>query len=549
MGAARFLSGLGAGDGGHRAGHEVFQLERFHQVAVPHERAVGDLNVGHLAGDDLHLLDAFGQRLVGPEDGGVLLHGLLHLETQLGRGDRALGVAQTVEPRECLVDRGLRRVAVGRGRIDDLARANRRRAAEDHEVDQRVRPEPVRPVDRGAARLAHRHQAGRHAVGILGIRIQHFAPVIRGDAAHIVVNRRQNRDRFFRQVDAREDPRRFRDAGQPQRQRLGRQVVEVQVDVILVRADAAAFADLHRHAARHHIARRKVLVGRRVPLHEALAFRVGQVAPLAARAFGDQAARAVDPRRVELHEFHVLQRQSGARHHAVAVAGAGMRRGRAEIGPAIAARGQHRHLRVELVQRAVIQFPRENAGAFAVFRHQQVDGEILDVELRFLFQRAAIKRVQDRMARPVRRGAGALHGRAFAELGRVAAERALIDLAFFGAREGHAVMFQLIDRIGGRAGEVFHGIRVAQPVRPLDGVVHVPLPVVGAHVAQAGGDPALGGDRVRAGRENLGDAGRFQPLLGHAECRAQTGPAGAHDHHVISMLFDFVCRHWVVLRR
>ena len=98
-------------------------------------------------------------------------------------------------------------------------------------------------------------------------------------------------------------------------------MVEVQVDVVLVLADAAALADLDGHRARDDVARGEVLGGRRVALHEALALGVGQIAALAARAFGDQAAGAVDAGRMELHELHVLQRQAGAQHHAVAVAG------------------------------------------------------------------------------------------------------------------------------------------------------------------------------------------------------------------------------------
>jgi hypothetical protein len=105
------------------------------------------------------------------------------------------------------------------------------------------------------------------------------------------------------------------------------EVVEVQEDVVLVLADAAAFADFHGHAARDNVARGKVLGVRRIALHEALALGVGQIAALAARALGDQAARAVNAGRVELHELHVLQRQAGAQHHAVAVAGAGVGRG------------------------------------------------------------------------------------------------------------------------------------------------------------------------------------------------------------------------------
>jgi hypothetical protein len=177
------------------------------------------------------------------------------------------------------------------------------------------------------------------------------------------VHGRQDRDRLLREVDAREDARRFRDARQAFGQRLGRQVVQVQVDVVLVRADAAAFADLDRHAARDHVAGGEVLVGRRVAFHEPLALGVGEVAAFAARALGDEAAGAVDAGGVELHEFHVLQRQALARDHAAAVAGAGVGGGGGEIGAAVAAGGQHDHLRAEDVERAVVELPRHDADA------------------------------------------------------------------------------------------------------------------------------------------------------------------------------------------
>ncbi len=60
----------------------------------------------------------------------------------------------------------------------------------------------------------------------------------------------------------------------------------------------------------------------------------------------------------------------------------------------------------------------------------------------------------------------------------------------------------------------------------------MPLPAVRPHVLQRGGDAALRRDRVRARREDLGDAGRLQPLLGHAERGAQARAAGADDDDV-----------------
>ena len=95
--------------------------------------------------------------------------------------------------------------------------------------------------------------------GIAVLQGQHFAVIVRRDAAHVVVDGRQNRDRLLGHVDAREDLGALRDAGQALVQDLRIEVVEMQVDVILVAADAAPGADLHRHGARDHVAGRQVL--------------------------------------------------------------------------------------------------------------------------------------------------------------------------------------------------------------------------------------------------------------------------------------------------
>ncbi len=152
-------------------------------------------------------------------------------------------------------------------------------------------------------------------------------------------------------------------------------------------------------------------------------------------------------------------------------------------------------------------------------------------------ERLPVERVQHGVAGAVRRRAGALRG-AFAEMGGHAAEGALVDAAVLGARERQAVMVELVDRVRRLAAEIFDGVLIAEPVRPLDGVVHVPAPVVLAHVAERGGDAALGGDGMRAGGEDLGDVGGLQAGLAGAERGAQAGAAGADDHHVIGVVGD-----------
>ena len=152
-------------------------------------------------------------------------------------------------------------------------------------------------------------------------------------------------------------------------------------------------------------------------------------------------------------------------------------------------------------------------------------------------QRLAVERVQDGVAGAVGGGAGALRD-ALAVVGGHAAERALVDLAFLGARERHAPMVELVDRGRRVAAQIFDRVLVAEPVGALDGVVHVPAPVVRPHVAERGGNAALRRHRVRAGREHFGDAGGLQARLRAADARAQARAAGADDHDVERVVDD-----------
>ncbi len=311
----------------------------------------------------------------------------------------------------------------------------------------------------------------------------------------------------------------------------------MQVDVVLLLADAAALADLDRHRARDDVAGGEVLGGGRVTLHEAFALGIDEIAAFAAGALGDEAARAVDAGRVKLDEFHVLHWETCAQHHAAAVAGAGMRRSAGSVGAAVAAGRQDRGLRPEAMQCAVVELERDDAAADALVVHDQVDGEELDVEFGRMAQRLTVHRVQHGVAGAVGRGAGALR-LALAVVHGHAAERALIDLAVLGARERHAPMLELVDGFRRVTHHVFDRVLVAEPVRPLDGVVHVPAPVVRMHVAERSRNAALRCNRMRAGRKHFGDAGGAQARFRAADYGAQAGTAGADHHDVVGVVLD-----------
>jgi hypothetical protein len=158
------------------------------------------------------------------------------------------------------------------------------------------------------------------------------------------------------------------------------------------------------------------------------------------------------------------------------------------------------------------------------------------------FKRLLIEGVQHGMAGAIRRGAGALRN-ALAEVRGHAAERPLINPPILGARERHAVMFELDDRGRRLLAHELDGVLIAQPIRALDRVVHVPAPVIGAHVAERRGDPALRRDRVAARGKHLGQAGGRQTRLGQTKRRAQSRPAGADHHHIVAVIDEFVVAH------
>src|SRR5690348_3361918 len=119
----------------------------------------------------------------------------------------------------------------------------------------------------------------------------------------------------------------------------------------------------------------------------------------------------------------------------------------------------------------------------------------------------------------------------------------MVDAPVGGAAERQSGMLELDHRGRRFAAQIFDRVLVAEPVGALDGVVHVPLPMVRAHVAEARGDAALRGDGVASGREDLGHAGGLQARSRSAHRRAETGSAGPDHHHVISMIDDLVGAH------
>ncbi|CAB3810431.1 hypothetical protein LMG28688_07252 [Paraburkholderia caffeinitolerans] len=411
--------------------------------------------------------------------------------------------------------------------LDDVVAGS---AAEHHEVEQRVRAQAVCAVHRDARAFAH----GVEAVDDFFVALRRADDLtidVGRDAAHLVVNRRHDRDRFLDAVHVRELQRDFADRRQTLHDRLCADVREVEQHVILVRANTAAFLDFLVHRTRDEVTRCEVLQRGRIALHEALAVGVAQNAAFAAHAFGNQHARAGHAGRVELPELHVLQRDARTGRHAQAITGVDERVGGCREDPARAARGEQRGLAFEDIDVARFHFERGHAEHVAFGVADQVQRHPFDEERGLRRDVLLVQRVQQRVAGTVSSRTGALD-RLLAVVGRVAAERALVNGAVRIAVERHAHVFQFVDGVRRFTAHELDRVLVAEPVGALDRVVEVEVPVVFAHVAERSADAALGSNGVRTRREHLREHADREARARQLQRGAHPRTARADDDHV-----------------
>ena len=181
-------------------------------------------------------------------------------------------------------------------------------------------------MDRARAHLSSGVESWNDLVIAVLVNGESLATVVGRDAAHVVVHSGDDRDGLPGDIHTGEDHRGLRDAWQPSLQLLWGKVVELQVDVILLRAAAPALSDLHSHGSGHDVSAGKILGHWGVPLHEPLALRVDKVATFASAALSHEAASAVDACGVELDKLHVLVGEAGPCDHGSAVTSASVSR-------------------------------------------------------------------------------------------------------------------------------------------------------------------------------------------------------------------------------
>ncbi len=388
-------------------------------------------------------------------------------------------------------------------------------------------------MNRYASHFTYREQTWNDLIDASRILSDRLTMNVGGNAAHHVVAGRHDRNRRGRRVDVSEGLGQLHDAWQTAVQHFFTKVVELEHHMIAIGTTAVTGNDFLDHGTCHNVTTGKVLGVRSIALHETLAVLVDQVTAFTAATFSDQYTCAGNAGRVELPHFDVLNRNTGTQRHADTVTGIDQGIGSRRVDTACTAGCQHGCIGTDVRGFACLDADRDDADKGAIVVLHQIHRIVFVEEYSAGLQVGLIQGVQQCVTGTVGCSAGTGSLPALAEVLGLAAERTLVDTALLGTGERQAHVLELEDCFRTYGTHVFDSVLVTDVVGTLDGIVHVPAPViVRIGGSDCTGDATLGGYGVRAGREDLGDHGSLVTTLGELQRSAHAGTATTNDDGV-----------------
>jgi hypothetical protein len=180
---------------------------------------------------------------------------------------------------------------------------------------------------------------------------------------------------------------------------------------------------------------------------------------------------------VDLVELHVLQRNSGTQRHGHAVAGVDQCVARGAVHAAVPAGSEHGRFRLDHQRLAGLDLQHQRTDGVALVIHQQINRKKFIKEVRLRPYVLLIERMQHGVTGAIGRGARTC-GLRTTEVQALSAKRPLVNAAVFQARKRHTIVFELDHDVRRRVAHVFDGILITKIVASLDGVIHVPVPVI-----------------------------------------------------------------------
>lgn len=407
VGTTGLLAGASRVHGLGSTGQQVLELEGLDQITVPDHAAVSDSDILEGLEDLVNLGDTLIQGGLGTEDGGIVLHDLLHVQTESGSGDGAGGVAELVQVGNGLGTGISGQGAVGSVGLQGITDVMGASTAKDNDIQERVSSQAVGTVDGHTSGLTGGVQTGNDLVVTVLINGQDLTSVLGGDTTHVVVDSGQDGDRLLGDINTRENSSSLGNTGETLVEDRGGQVRKLEVDVVLLGTDTTTLTDLHGHGAGDNITGSKILGSGSITLHETLTLRVQKVTTLTAGTLGDQASGTVDTGGMELNELQILERETGTGNHGVTVTSASMSRCAGEVGASVSSGGKDGLVGAEAVESTILHVQGENTTALAVL-HDQIQGKVLDEEVGVVAKRLTVEGVEDGVTGTISDGSAAV---------------------------------------------------------------------------------------------------------------------------------------------
>ena len=327
-------------------------------------------------------------------------------------------------------------------------------------------------------------------VGTLGVLSEDLSSPVSGNTSHIVMDGREDWDGLLGGIDTGEDVSSLKDTWESLMDLLGRQMVQVEVDVIGIGSNTTSLKDLHGHGSGDDVTRGQVLSIGGVSLHEALSFTVSEDTTLTTAAFSHEAASTIDSSWMELNELGVLNGKASSGDHTTTVTGASMGASAGEVGSAIATSGNDSLVGLHPVNGSIGHVIGHDTAALVAI-HEQVHGEVLDKEDAVVAEGTTEQGVEHLMTGTVGDSAASVGLTTLSEVGGLTSKGSLVDLSIASSAEGHTVGLELTHGNRSLSGHILDSILVSKPVRTLHGVVEVISPVILVHVAESSIDSAL----------------------------------------------------------
>jgi len=249
MSTAGLLPVLSSIDSHFSLKEEVLKFESLDQVSVPDVSSVGNADMLVLLGDVVDLRAALLEEVLASEDSSVSLHDLLHGQSDLSSGLSSLRVSDSVKVSNGLLTSILGKFSLSLARLEGFNSGVSCPSAEDDEIKERVGTKSISTVNRCASDFTSSKETVNNLILSISTLGDDLSLPVSRDTTHVVVDSGNDRNGFFSYINTSENVGCLGNTWKSFLEGIGRKMVQVEVNVILLGANTSALNDFHGHGS------------------------------------------------------------------------------------------------------------------------------------------------------------------------------------------------------------------------------------------------------------------------------------------------------------